>query len=59
MYLRNTEPTIDEMLRDEVVRLVMARDGLSEAAVRALIRDTRQRLQPRWAEPLRLVGFDA
>ena len=35
--MRLTELTLDQMLADEIVRLVMARDGVSEAQVRRLI----------------------
>lgn len=44
MYVRNREPSVDEMLSDPVVRLVMARDGLSDEAVRAFISDAKRRL---------------
>ena len=44
MYIRNREPSVDEILSDPVIRLVMERDGLSDAAVRALIADARRRL---------------
>jgi hypothetical protein len=47
-YLGNREPSLDEMLEDPIVRLVMARDRLRpddvrayvEAAVRRLGRET-------------------
>lgn len=32
------ELTLDEMLRDEIVRLLMRRDGVSEGEVRAVMR---------------------
>lgn len=57
MYLRNKEPSIDDLLADEVVRLVMARDGLSEATLRAVIRDAQDRLH--LARCCRAAGFDA
>jgi hypothetical protein len=47
MYVRNDEPTIEELLSDEVTRLVMARDGLSDHAVRLMIRDIQRRLRAR------------
>ena len=37
MYVRNIEPSLGELLEDEMVRLVMARDGLEVEAVRAFI----------------------
>ncbi|MGO8917610.1 MAG: hypothetical protein ACLQJR_17030 [Stellaceae bacterium] len=47
MYVRNTEPSVEELLGDEITRLVMARDGLSDQIVRALVRDVQRRLQAR------------
>ena len=44
MYVRNNEPSIEELLNDEVMRLLMARDGLSDHVVRALVRDVQRRL---------------
>jgi hypothetical protein len=45
MYIRNNEPSIEDLLSDEVTRLVMARDGFSDQVVRALVRDVQRRLQ--------------
>lgn len=47
MYIRNREPSLDELLSDPVTRLVMARDGFSDEAVRMLIKEARQRLMIR------------
>jgi len=47
MYVRNREPSLDELLSDPVTRLVMARDGFSDEAVRMLIKEARQRLRAR------------
>ena len=47
MYIRNHEPSIEELLSDEIARLLMARDGLSDQIVRALVRDVQRRLQAR------------
>jgi hypothetical protein len=47
MYIRNREPSLDELLNDPVTRLVMARDGFSDEAVRTLIAEARQRLLAR------------
>lgn len=44
MYTRNDEPSVEELLTDEAARLLMARDGLSDAIVRALVRDVQRRL---------------
>ena len=51
MYVRNNEPSIEELLSDEVTRLIMARDGLSDQAVRALVRDVQRRLRARREAP--------
>lgn len=37
------ELTLDEMLKDEIVRLLMRRDGVSEGQVRAVMRRARSR----------------
>jgi hypothetical protein len=47
MYVRNDEPSIEEVLNDEVTRLLMARDGFSDQAMRALVRDVQHRLRTR------------
>jgi hypothetical protein len=44
MYVRNREPSVDDMLSDLVIRLLMERDGLSEEAVRNYISDAKRRL---------------
>jgi len=44
-----TELSLDEMLADPIVRVVMRRDGVEEAQVRALVRRVAGRL--RQAEP--------
>ncbi len=51
MYFRNNEPSIEDLLSDEVTRLVMARDGFSDHMVRALVRDVRRRLHARRPAP--------
>ena len=45
MYIRNREPSVDEMLSDPVIQLVMERDGLSDDEVRTLMADTKRRLE--------------
>jgi hypothetical protein len=47
MYVRNREPSVEELLSDDITRLVMARDGLSDQVVRALVRDVQRRLNAR------------
>jgi hypothetical protein len=50
MYTGNDEPSVEELLTDEAARLLMARDGLSAAIVRALVRDVQRCLGERqWA----------
>jgi hypothetical protein len=44
MYVRNREPSLEDLLTDPVTRLVMARDGFSDEAMRTLIAEVRQRL---------------
>ena len=44
MYVRNREPSLEELLNDPVTRLIMARDGFSDEAMRTLIAETRRRL---------------
>lgn len=45
MYVRNDEPSVDELLNDDVMRLLLARDGLSDQSLRALVRDVQRRLR--------------
>ncbi len=47
MYVRNSEPSVEELLSDDITRMVMARDGLSDQVVRALVRDVQRRLKAR------------
>ncbi len=51
MYIRNVEPALEDLLSDEIMRLVMARDGLSDNVVRALLRDVQRRLGSRRDAP--------
>jgi hypothetical protein len=45
MYIRNREPSVDEMLSDPLIQLIMERDGLSDDEVRTLMADTKRRLE--------------
>lgn len=45
MYVRNREPSVDEMLSDPLIQLMMERDGLSDGEVRTLMADTKRRLE--------------
>ena len=41
------EPSLDDMLKDPIVRLLMKRDGLSEDTVRAVFQDAAERMRAR------------
>jgi hypothetical protein len=41
------EPSLDELLGDEIIDRVMERDGLDAAAIRRLLREMAQRLATR------------
>lgn len=43
-FLANAEPPLDEMMSDEVMRRVMARDGVEVTALMSLIDEVRGRL---------------
>lgn len=45
------ELTLDEMLADSIVQAVMARDGVTEDAIRSLIRTLVAELKPEAATP--------
>jgi hypothetical protein len=45
------EPTLDELLAEPAVRLLMSRDGVDEAALRRLAREIRERAAQRRAAP--------
>jgi hypothetical protein len=45
MYIRNREPSVDEMLSDPLIQLVMERDGSSDDEVRTLMAETKRRLE--------------
>ena len=47
LYCKNREPPLDELLNDPIVRLVMARDGLSAEDVGAYVDIARRRLRER------------
>ena len=40
---KNAEPTLDELLEEPIVRLVMARDGVNDDDVRLVMEQTRYR----------------
>lgn len=44
-YCKNREPPLDELLNDPIVRLLMARDGLSAQDVDAYVDIARRRLR--------------
>lgn len=39
------EPSLDEMLADPIVRILMERDGVSERSVRGVFEDAAKRLK--------------
>jgi hypothetical protein len=45
MHSFNSEPSIEDILSDPVTRLVMARDGLTDDIMRAVIAEARRRLK--------------
>ena len=54
------ESTLEDMLADPIVRILMARDGLSEETVRGAFQDAARRLQGRSADQVaRATGVDA
>jgi hypothetical protein len=42
-FSRNEEPTLEQMLSDEIVQLVMARDRMTAEAMRQLASEVRDR----------------
>jgi hypothetical protein len=44
------EPTLDELLAEPSVRMLMARDGVDEALVRKIAKEARERLRKPAAE---------
>ena len=47
MYLRNAEPTVEELLNDPIAHLLMKRDRLQPEQVWACVNDARQKLKAR------------
>jgi len=47
MYLRNAEPTVEELLNDPIARLLMRRDGLQPEQVWTCINGARGKLRDR------------
>lgn len=45
------EPTLDEMLADPIVQVLMQRDGVRDDDLRLLVRDVANRLLPEGAAP--------
>ncbi len=43
-YPGTEEPCLRDMLEDDVLRSLMACDGIAESSLHALVKDTRQRL---------------
>jgi hypothetical protein len=49
MYVRNTEPTVEELLDDPIAHLLMTSDRLQAEQVWAFVNDARRRLKDREA----------
>ena len=47
MYIRNAEPTVEELLNDPIAHLLMARDGIEPEQVWAYVKDARRKLRDR------------
>jgi hypothetical protein len=47
MYLRNAEPTVEELLDDPIAHLLMARDGLQPEQVWPYVNEATRRLRDR------------
>jgi hypothetical protein len=47
LYSGNVEPTINEMLRDSITHLLMARDGIGASEVLAVVERTKTALRDR------------
>ena len=43
----NAEPTLDDLMLDPIIHLLMRRDGVDEGAVRQIARDAALRLRNR------------
>jgi len=50
MYIRNAEPTVEELLNDPIAHLLMARDGIEPEQVWAHVNDARRKLRDREAQ---------
>ena len=44
LYSGNVEPTLDELLSDPIIQLLLRRDGLALETTRAIGEDARQKL---------------
>ena len=47
MHIRNSEPTVEELLDDPIAHLLMTRDRLQSAQVWAYVNDARRKLRDR------------
>ena len=50
MYLRNAEPTVEELLDDPIAHLLMARDRLQPEQIWAYVNNARRKLRSREAQ---------
>lgn len=47
LSVKNSEPSLDEVLAEPIVRRLMRRDGVTDEALRKLMRQAADRLQPK------------
>jgi len=55
-FTRNEEPTLDELLSEPAVRLIMARDRVDELEVRRIAVETRERAERYRRDHERMAG---
>ena len=56
MYIRNAEPTVEELLNDPIVHLLMACDGIEPDQVWEHVNDARRKLRDRETHEGEAVG---
>jgi hypothetical protein len=54
LFCGNTEPSIDELMGDPILQVLMNRDGVSPRELRVLIATVRQQQRPRAVPPVRI-----
>jgi hypothetical protein len=58
-FSRNEEPTLDELLAEPIVHMVMARDRVDEASVREIAAEVRRRSRAKAQERTLVPGASA